>query len=650
MEVNQHRNISEIGKSPGGLEGFKMAQLGAEARTLAGQVGISGEEAFRKVAMDRGMSIPEIDAMWGRMQNAEGEYDAKQTAAATARDKLLIDQATRNNILYRTSDRIQDSVKGVADKIARPVNEVVESAKEGMTSFWEEDIKGFTRVDTSSVNTRTGFAKRRSGPEVIDISEGSGLLGVSAGSDIKEKLESGFYGTGAAAMVTAIDPENIDQYAKEHGDLVVLDRDAGTVMTKKNFERLSGVEKAFAMTDDQIDKLSREGKLPDVGARVTRAVTSGAISKARSASEAIQIMSGKPITELSMAEQAAYMKEMREWNFTKNLLKESREAGSQIASSMNSAQLKKQAELMDNLGDMAETLGEEIGVGDLTHGTLDKAITVKGISDQKKALEKELGRAKPGSSEYRSIEEKIARKDSELQDARGELTKDLHNRYSQDIDKARAATKRAEEYLGGSSGEALYGDATKALGGIARSKEVIGAGIAKEAINIELYKTDNLKALSDKDRRLIQDFSETLSTDVSSLQAMGEDTREALGKTSFGKRLVGFGDLAAKIKGNELSRAEMDDELARYIPNNDQRAKLLSQIDSQGADKTLNNVLGSMFQDLAGDKGVAANTGATGQGETNAYAEFAVQSDINKAVLNNMQAMTTVLKQMQGGR
>lgn len=189
-QANQEKFTTEMGKTFGG-QGLQMMQMGsamANARFMAQNTGASMNDAFRVSLQQQGMSNPQIEAMMGQINGAEKGYASSQASLMRGAEKSQIELAYQSNKLFGVGDKILDHWESFKDRMGAPMARGIESIKQGVQNVWEKQVLGINRVSYQGLGERKYAAAIDTGR--VDLSQGGGLAGTTAGEEIMKAVDS----------------------------------------------------------------------------------------------------------------------------------------------------------------------------------------------------------------------------------------------------------------------------------------------------------------------------------------------------------------------------------------------------------------------------------------------------------------------------
>lgn len=659
MEANQDKIMSDLGQRFGG-QGHLIAELASNvmiASYEADQLGMDRKTVLRRNLLQAGKAPHEADMMIAKMENADKEYEANQASAAAARDKVIMDQADRSNIIYKTGARIEDFVKEKVDVVAKPVNEMVESVREGAFTFYEERIRGYERLDISDIETRRAYsasrAKYQKESKILDATRTTGLWHESTGETLMDAIEEGRYGKDAKDLIQTVSLDDLEEFTQKHGPVTIVERSAVgrdiKVITRKNEKDLKAREQILRKTDAQIDKLHEDGVLPDTTEKFRSALMKGNLDGATTINQVIEGVTGESIANVTAEEKMSIMRNMRQSNRLKEILEKDREKGTVLANMDNAAYINNQAKIKREYDDIADNLGEKyLDIGDMTAGTFDKILNLTHLKDDLKAAKGDLRGMDSSSNDYAAKQEEIQNLEQQIKDQDADLFNEFENIYGKTGAEQRATHKRLHIMLDRGQASHYIEAGRKIEGEISTNQQKQGVTAWSRAISEELLTSKT--ALNVREKAIGQRWVKKFSGRVADIRTMTEEERDIIGKTAMGQRMIAIGDIAEKVYGDEpIKQDEIETLLAKVGLGEDQKETAAAQIANGGGREVLSNLMNNTMRDLAGDKGVGGNIIGTGEGGViDPYAEYAKQTNMNQQTLLALTALNDEIKKMKG--
>jgi hypothetical protein len=154
-EEYQPKFMSEVGKQFGGrgLEIMQRSEAVKRAKFYMSAVpDLDYETALRRALREQpGMDQSLIEKTVAELKDPEKLFQAQLQADSTMRDKLITEQAYTNNTLYKIPAKAIDAVKEYTDKVTRPISNTIDRAKDSLRDSIELHAEGVRRADISKL-------------------------------------------------------------------------------------------------------------------------------------------------------------------------------------------------------------------------------------------------------------------------------------------------------------------------------------------------------------------------------------------------------------------------------------------------------------------------------------------------------------------
>lgn len=284
FQAQQERFMSQVGQTFGG-QGLQIYQMGAamsQARFLSESTQAPIEDSLRFVLKQQGLSHPEIEARLGMIRGGEAGLSTQQAAAGTVLNKTQVEEAAQNFIFHRATERVSDAVKSVTDTVARPLNQLIDSAAEGAIRFREERLYGITRASARGVDLDVIPADIvAADPGAIRMGTQSSLFNRTAASELLSTIRSGGFesiGITADSLQTSRPDIELARNTRAGGwssqvqPVVGISQDDMTLIRER-----SGV---FAASLGEARRLEESGALTGVSGGLATAISRGISDKA----------------------------------------------------------------------------------------------------------------------------------------------------------------------------------------------------------------------------------------------------------------------------------------------------------------------------------------------------------------------------------
>ena len=665
FQAHQEEFVSEMGKQFGG-QGLQINMMGAAmplAKQLAEATGSSVQDTFKLVLTQKfGVDEQTAKTMMGSITGAQGIFDSKQRSNQQTMNEQLIQNASQNFFLSRIGNQLGDAWKReVIDPVARPLNKVVDGAKEAVHNFNEEQMYGIRRSSTAGIGHQAYVGSATD----ADIAAASGdAKFLVKGPDGKTKLaqvnldEGGMFSAtpGSDLLKTARNREasslyGLDLYSDaDHNPKanVRLGRDIdGNVKytTLSSLERNTKIANVTARTMMQAEAAETAGELadvlPGVSKKMTTLLTSG--KKYKNLDELSLDVTGKSIAKLGKgsAEYDAMMLVAKTSPSLSKLFDEARDEGSAYISATGRKDVEYEKTLVDTVKKSSDELTELITPSTL----LEKA----GVTDKKKLTPEMIGQL------------------AEINKLRGSWKGDDIMRLEEVKDAFKAATMKVE----GRGGDALRASADtyidRALSGdkhitdlltaggdaqrkIDANQRVLGGKALTDALEKEIYGGSS-KITSPAERVKLEDLVKGLALGGGQkVAALDKDSPEGklLARTSVGASLLAEADTLKSMKGigDGLSDKDIREKLRGY--GDPAHVNQLVEEYSKGGrhiSAAMETYHAQAMDKLAGDSHLSAAGASAGIGVATGSPQdtAAVQTNINAATLSIMQSLAKSL-------
>jgi hypothetical protein len=667
FQAHQEEFVSEMGKQFGGqgLQINMMASAMPLAQQLAQHTGSNVKDAYKLVLTEKfGVDEQTAKTMMGSITGAQGIFDSKQRSTQQTMNDQLIQNAGQNFFFSRIANELGDAwKKGVIDPIARPLNKVVDGAKESVHAFNEEHMYGIRRASTTGIGhgayvgsaTAADIAAASSddkflvkGPDgktklaQVNLDEG-GMFSATPGSDLlksaRNREDSSLY---KLDLYTAADGNPKANVRLGH------DYDGNVKYTTlSSLERNTKIANVTARTMMQAEAAETAGELnkvlPGVSKKMQTLLTSG--KKYKNLDELSLDVYGKKVGDLGKgsAEYDAMMLVSKTSPSLTKLFDEARDEGSTYIAGTGRKDVEYERGLVETVKKSSDELTELITPSTL----LEKA----GVTDKKKLTPEMIGQLAEinklrgswkGADIMRLEEVKDAFKAATMKvdGPGGEALRASADTY---IDRAMSGDRHITDLL------TAGGDAQRKLDA---NQRVLGGKVLTDALEKEIYGGSS-KITSPAERAKLESLVKKLALggaqDVAKLDPESTEGK-LLAKTSVGNTLVTEAATLQTMKafGDGLGPAELKEKLKGY-GSKEQIDQIADEYQKGGRhiSAAMETYHAQTMDKLAGDNhlsvaGASAGVGvATGSPQDTA----AVQTNINAATLNIMLSLAKSLGQ-----
>lgn len=657
FQAHQEEFVSELGKQFGG-QGLQINMLASAmplARQLAQTTGSSVTDSL-KVVLKENFNVDEQTAktMMGSITGAQDIFDSKQRSARQTTNEQLIQEASQNFFLSRISNQIGDAwKKNVVDPVARPINNLVDSTKEAVATFNDEQMYGIRRANTAG----TGQEEYTGRATAADIRKATGAEryrrrradGTEYMEDVDLNKGSAFAASPGSNLISV--GRDLDENSLFHLDIndsgnVILGRDRLGQTQRTTFASLEANTKIARVTSRtlmQAQEAEKSGALakvlPDVTGKLTGLLTSGKSYK--NLNEVSRDLFGKDVGELGKgsAEYDALLIASDASPTLRGLTDTARIQGSAFIAGSERADVEFERGALDRANAARDEIGELL----LPSTLLQSA----GLSSKTQLSPAAIARL---ADINRLRLDRTPQGAEALKQATGAFRGEMMKLTGADSDKLRAQTDplidralSGDKHLAG-----LLSDFDTAQTQVAANQQLLGSQVLSRALESQIYGAGRDKTTVEEKQRLLGIVDSITAGGADAVIKAGKDDAKLLAKTDVGSGLIAESNRlqSMKVIGDGLGRDEIAQKLVGF-GTKEQINKIADDYMAHGKSihAAMETYHAQQMDKLAGDSQVSV-AGAAGGVSTATGAPqdtMATQTNINSATLSIMLSLAQQL-------